>query len=100
MARKVNTNRNGGNWSGSQKLAVWKKGKIIPGLDSDTWRNDDCRKKMKWDDHGDRNSSYGWEIDHIDPVSNGGSDHIDNLQPLHWENNADKADKLYWTCPK
>ena len=32
---------------------------------------------------------HGWEIDHIDPD---GSDDIDNLQPLQWENNVDKSD--------
>ncbi len=99
MARNHNTNRNGGSWNDSQKKSVWKKGKVIFGIDSDIWRNDKCGKRMKWTEHGNRNSSYGWEIDHINPVSNGGNDYDDNLQPLHWENNVDKADKLDWICP-
>jgi hypothetical protein len=32
---------------------------------------------MNWDNHGDI-----WEIDHIDPVSKGGSWHYTNTQPL------------------
>lgn len=34
----------------------------------------------------------GWEIDHLTPVSDDGSDAIGNLRPLHWRNNAAKKD--------
>jgi len=44
---------------------------------------------MKRDDYGNRNSDYGWEIDHIDPD---GGDDISNLQQLQWKNNVDKSD--------
>ncbi|WP_431163277.1 HNH endonuclease signature motif containing protein [Flagellimonas beolgyonensis] len=100
MSRKPNTNRNGGNWTEAQKTENWEKGQIISGLPSDTWRNDKCGKSIKRSEHGNRSSMYGWEIDHINPVSNGGDDRSSNLQPLHWTNNVDKGDKLYWVCPK
>jgi hypothetical protein len=32
-------------------------------------------------------SKYGWEIDHIVPVTQGGTDDPENLRPLHWRNN-------------
>jgi hypothetical protein len=98
MTRRHNTTKDGYGWSEQTKRAVWNKGSIIPGFDSSIWRRDKCGATMKYSDHGNRNSDYGWEIDHINPVSNGGGDELSNLQPLHWKNNADKADKLYWSC--
>lgn len=98
MDRKSNSNRNGNNWTDSEKIAVWNKGKTIPNYSTAVWRYDKCGKVMKWSEHGNRSSDNGWEIDHIDPVSNGGGDEIQNLQPLQWENNADKGDKLNWSC--
>jgi 5-methylcytosine-specific restriction endonuclease McrA len=98
MSRKPNTDKNGGSWSEPTKRSVWNKGITIPGKDPNYYRLDKCGKTMSYNEHGNRNSSYGWEIDHINPVSNGGDDSINNLQPLHWENNANKSDKLNWTC--
>ena len=98
MARKPNTNRNGGTWTESQKRDTWKKGNIILGRPSSEWRKDKCGKVMKWSEHGNRNSNYGWEIDHKRPVVHGGTDVSDNLQPLHWKNNMSKGDKLNWKC--
>ena len=99
MSRRPNTNQNGGNWTETQKKEIWDRGKTVYGLSPDVWRDDKCGKRIKWTEHGNTSSTYGWEIDHINPVSNGGSDYPSNLQPLHWRNNRDKGDKLYWKCP-
>lgn len=98
MSRKYNTDKNGGIWTETTKKAVWNKGRAIPNYSPEIWRLDKCGLFMKFDEHGNRNSKYGWELDHINPVSNGGLDNLENLQPLNWKNNADKGDSLKWSC--
>lgn len=93
MSRKNNTDRNGISFSEQIKLAVWNKAQIVSGYDSSKTRKDRCNGWIKWDLYGDTTENgYGWEIDHIKPVSIGGGDEISNLQPLHWQNNRRKGD--------
>lgn len=97
--RNFNTDKNGNSWTEETKKAVWAKAQEVLSLNKNTWRYDKCHKKVKWEDYGNRNSDYGWEIDHINPVANNGSDELENLQVLYWKNNADKSDNLSWKCP-
>lgn len=69
---------------------VWEKGTIVPDNDPGVWRKDACGAWIGRAYHGDRSSQYGWEIDHITPESEGGSDELSNLRPLQWENNTSK----------
>ena len=73
-------------------LQVWKKGQVVTGYDSTKYRKDQCGAWMVYSEYGNRKSCYGWEIDHITPRSNGGSDALSNLRPLQWENNMAKSD--------
>ena len=55
------------------KVLVWQKGTAIPGYDPAQWRRDAWGNALSFAAYGNRNSDYGWEIDHIRPVSEGGN---------------------------
>lgn len=81
------------------KRNVWNKGIICERYPSDKIRTDACGAFMLYDKFGDRDSIFGWEIDHIIPKSFLGgnvdeerADNIINLRPLNWKNNASKSD--------
>ena len=69
---------------------VWEKGIVDPSYNSNIWRKDKYGTWIGRAFYGNRDSEYGWEIDHIRPVAEGGTDDIFNLQPLHWQNNVAK----------
>jgi 5-methylcytosine-specific restriction endonuclease McrA len=72
-------------------ILVWQKATIVPGYDAAVIRKDRCGAWIRLADFGNRNSLYGWEVDHIVPTSRNGDHTIDNVQPLHWRNNAAKS---------
>jgi hypothetical protein len=71
---------------------IWQKAKKIPSLPIDLIRVDDFGSTIAYAAYGDRNSRYGWEVDHILAKSNGGTDDLPNLRPLHYKNNIMKSD--------
>lgn len=78
---------------------VWSKAKLIKGFDKNVWRRDTCGHNIKYSEHANTKSEYGWEIDHKCPTSKGGTETIDNLQPLYWKYNREKGDIYPWFCP-
>ena len=78
-------------WTHKQKSAAWNKAKIVGGNDENVWRKDDCGAWIRWDQHGSRNSQYGWEVDHITSIDHGGTDADSNLRALQWQNNASRG---------
>jgi 5-methylcytosine-specific restriction endonuclease McrA len=49
-------------------------------------------RQMNRDEYG-KKSEFGWNIDHVKPISAGGLNDERNLQPLHWKSNKQKGDK-------
>ena len=69
------------------KEAVWVKLDRIRGKNPDIWRKDAADNILRFTDHGIVASPYGWDIDHIIPKAQGGSDEIENLQALQYTTN-------------
>ncbi len=69
---------------------VWAKATYVdPTNETNGFRKDACGAWIRLQDYGNRDSAWGWEIDHISP---GGPDILSNLRPLHWKNNCAKSD--------
>ena len=78
--------------SKKQVQQTWEKAKAIRGKNPETWRKDDLGNKIRMGSYGTQ-VKFGWEIDHKNPRSRGGTDNPHNLQALHWEANRRKGDK-------
>ena len=75
-----------------KKDKVWKKGKKIPGKNPNLYRKDKFGNIMYKPSYG-KNTKKGWEIDHSKPQSKGGTDHLNNLQPMNTKANRKKGNK-------
>lgn len=79
-------------------IEVWKKAKPVDGVNPDQLRQDYAGAWIRFVDYGNRDSQYGWEIDHLKPLSMNGTDVPDNCLPLQWQNNVSKGnDYPRWT---
>ncbi len=75
-----------------KKLQVWQKGKKVKGKNPNLYRRDINGNLLYFHSYG-KNSKMGWEIDHSKPKSKGGTDHLNNLQPLKTTDNRKKSNK-------
>ena len=74
-----------------RKLVAWNRAALVPGRDRNELRRDDYGLYIRFSDYGDRDSEFGWEIDHIVPLARGGLDIDRNLRALHWHVNASRG---------
>jgi 5-methylcytosine-specific restriction endonuclease McrA len=92
--RTRSSDSTGRNFTPQTIQAVWMKARTIAGYAPNLWRMDACGAPIYWSHYGLTTQSTGWEIDHINPVANGGNDTLGNLQALQWSNNRYKGDSL------
>lgn len=79
--------------------SAWEQATRVTGMNPDVWRHDPCGALIKKQECGNRNSDFGWEIDHIVPrvfLFNAGASEEEinnptNLRAMHWANNASKG---------
>jgi hypothetical protein len=74
-------------FTAEERLRVWLKGLPASGLNIAYWRFDIDGNLMSWTDFEDAESVYAWEIDHIVPLAEGGTNDLANLRPLHCSRN-------------
>lgn len=54
-----------------------------------------CGRRLARNNHGADRKPDGWQVDHANPVSRGGTDHINNLWPMCVGCNRKKADQTW-----
>jgi len=78
-------------WSEEIIQLVWEKATKVDGFDDSKYRKDASGAWIVRDKYRVEHN-FGWEIDHIFPVSRGGDDNQKNLRAMHYLNNRSKAD--------
>jgi hypothetical protein len=77
--------------SNKSRDAAWDRAAKIRNKNPDTWRRDELGNPMRNGSYGTE-GDFGWEIDHRNPQSKGGTDHGRNLRALNWLANRQKSD--------
>lgn len=70
---------------------VWEKGRQVEGVDPAMFRKDACGAWIARNKFANRDSEFGWVLDHIMPRSLGGPDCEENLRPMQIKNNISKG---------
>lgn len=71
---------------------IWDKGTTIRGKNSNLYRKDIYGNEMYFHSYG-KDTLKGWSVDHSKPQSKGGTDHLNNLQPMNSSANKSKGNK-------
>lgn len=78
---------------------LWEEATIAQDKNPTVWRLDPCGALIQKDQYGNRESDYGWEVDHVVSKSfliNVGASEEEyddpiNLRAMHWANNDSKG---------
>ncbi len=92
MIRHRNTDGSGKPFDPATIDAVWEKAEMSP--EHAPLKKDPFGALIWRAGYGNTTSKLGWEIDHIQPVEQGGSDLLENLQALQWENHRRKDELM------
>ncbi len=84
MLSYTNRDSSGKPFDESVVEAVWNKAPVSP--EHPPLRVDPYGALIWRGGYGNTNSRFGWEIGRKNPLANGSSDDLTNLQPLQWEN--------------
>jgi hypothetical protein len=90
MFIRPNTNAAGNPFDEAIIEAVWNRAQ--PSSDHPPMRVDAHGALMWRQGYGNTNSKFGWEIGYKRSLAKGGTDELDNLEPLQWENNRRNGD--------
>jgi hypothetical protein len=71
---------------------VWDKASPITGYDSSKYRKDVCGAWIIRSQYNKNINLYGWTIDMVIPLSEGGTYTADNLRPIQWQNGLSKVE--------
>ena len=71
---------------------VWEQAGKVRGKNPNVYRRDELGNEMYKPAYG-KGGDKGWEIDHRNPKSKGGTDHRRNLRALNTDANKRKGDK-------
>ena len=85
MFRHPNTDMSGKPFDAATIEAVWSK--AVPSTEHPPLRVDALGALIWREGYGNTNTRFGWEIGRRRPLSQGGGDELDNLEPRQWENN-------------
>lgn len=64
--------------------SAWEKAEPVPGRDPHTWRKDTRGKLIRKRRYG-HFEEYGWELERIVPLAQGGTNDHSNLRAVNWE---------------
>lgn len=81
------------------KDIAWRSAQVVTGSDPDHMRQDACGAWIAYEDFNNRESMFGWEIEHIYPsfrlkrlnVPEKLWDNELNIRALHWKNHQSKG---------